>query len=394
MKKDILTFASQTGSNGRPVSATAVIQAEPSTKAEAEAAPEAGSSLLSRLRDILLSILDGLEPITNTESSKHISELRRAISECGSMEALNKCGGDMATIVRDLAARALEQIHYANDFLAELGKDLSIMEKQLFSYQDFNRETHLLNDKFRDNLVSRSSELKRAFDSNRSFEETRNDVTSRLMTLGLAIENKRQEDEIRFREADKKIAELQSNIRNYNDEVIQVTERAKTLEKEVFLDALTGVGNRRAYEMQIRESLRRYHRDSQPFSIVLMDVDRFKNINDKYGHAAGDKCLRQIVKLIVSVLRKTDFFARYGGEEFLAILPECSAEEAGKVAEKVRLRIERTQFYYHDEQVPVTISLGVTEVKPEDKEPDEPFVRADKAMYQAKTRGRNNVRIF
>jgi diguanylate cyclase len=211
------------------------------------------------------------------------------------------------------------------------------------------------------------------------------------MTLGLAIEARRQEDKIRFQEADNKIAELQTNVRNYNDEIVQVTERAKSLEKEVLLDALTGIKNRRAYEMQMRKCLRRYKRDGHPFRLIFMDVDRFKNINDKYGHSAGDKCLKQLVKLIGGTLRKTDFFARYGGEEFVVVLPKCSAEDAAKVAEKVRARIENVRFYYRDEIVPVTISLGVTEARPTDKESEAVFVRVDNAMYRAKSQGRNKV---
>jgi diguanylate cyclase len=377
-KEEILHFLPNAGSNGS-LSATG---------------PDEHTSYLPRLKNILVNILDGLGPITKEEYVKGSSELRGCIDESGSMDALTEHAENLVGVVRRLATHATEQIDYANDFLAELGKDLSSMEKQLYSYQDFNRETHQLNDEFRDKLVSHSTELKQAFSVNRNFEHTRNDVASKLMTLGLAIESKQQEDEIRFQKADKKIAELQTNVRDYNDEIVQVTERAKTLEKEVFLDALTAIQNRRAYEMKIRECLRRYHRDGQPFSLILVDVDRFKNINDKYGHSAGDKCLKQLVKLIRNTLRKTDFFARYGGEELVAVLQGCTVQDAEKVAEKVRVRIEKARFCYHDEEVPVTISLGVTEVRPTDEKSETVFVRVDKAMYQAKSRGRNRVCII
>jgi diguanylate cyclase (GGDEF)-like protein len=398
-QKEILPFLSGAGSNGSPYATepdfplsrklspdVALTKTEPS--------PDANISSLPRLRNVFVDILDCLGPITKEEYVKGASELRECINESRSMDALAEHGENLVDVVRRLATHAIEQIDYANDFLAELGKDLSNMEKQLYSYQDFNRETHLLNDEFRDKLVSHSTELKQAFSVNTNFEHTRNDVTSKLMTLGLAIESKRHEDEIRFQKADKEIAELQTNVRNYNDEIVQVTERAKTLEKEVFLDALTAIQNRRAYEMKIRECLRRYHSDGQPFSLILVDVDRFKNINDKYGHSAGDKCLKQLAKLIRNTLRKTDFFARYGGEELVAVLQGCSAEDAEKVAEKVRVRIEKACFYYHDEEVPVTISLGVTEVRPTDEKSEAVFVRVDNAMYQAKSLGRNRVCVI
>jgi diguanylate cyclase (GGDEF)-like protein len=122
-----------------------------------------------------------------------------------------------------------------------------------------------------------------------------------------------------------------------------------------------------------------------------MDVDRFKNINDKYGHSAGDKCLKEIAKIIMSSMRKADFLARYGGEELVAILPGSTADDAGKIAEKVRFRIELARFCYHQEEIPITISLGVTESRQGDQEPESVFTRADSAMYHAKQDGRNRV---
>ncbi len=358
---------------------------------QSERSSENNPSCFPQLRDIFLNILDGLGPITRDEFIQRSSELQQRINDCQSIEALAAQGEDIVCVARLLAGRAIEEIDYAGDFLAELSKDLSGMEKELFTYQDFNRETHLLNDTFRDNLLSHTEEMSHAIDSDKGLEDAKSLIASKLTMIGKAIETKRQEDESRLREADTKIAELQMSVRNHNEEIIKVTERANTLEKEVLLDALTEIHNRRAYELQMRESLRRYHREGQPFSLILMDVDRFKNINDKYGHSAGDRCLKEIAKIIRSSLRKTDFLARYGGEEIVAILPGSSADDARKIAEKVRSRIELARFSYQQEEIPVTISLGVTEARPADQESDAAFMRVDTAMYQAKKEGRNRV---
>lgn len=125
-----------------------------------------------------------------------------------------------------------------------------------------------------------------------------------------------------------------------------------------------------------------------------MDVDNFKRVNDTYGHKAGDKCLKELAKLIKSSLRQSDFLARYGGEELIAILHKCDSASARNVAEKIRRRIEPTRFSYRDETIPVTISLGVTEVIPSDTEPETPFIRVDEAMYQAIKDGRNRVCVI
>ena len=133
-----------------------------------------------------------------------------------------------------------------------------------------------------------------------------------MNTISKAIEIKRESEEARLQEPDANINELQNNLRIYKDEILQVKERSKSLEKEVLLDALTKINNRRAYDLQIRENLRRFHRNGEQFSLILIDIDHFKKVNDDYGHKAGDKCLQEIAKLIKSSLRQADFLARYG----------------------------------------------------------------------------------
>ncbi len=128
--------------------------------------------------------------------------------------------------------------------------------------------------------------------------------------------------------------------------------------------------------------------------MVLIDVDRFKQVNDLHGPLAGDKCLRGIAGQIKPAVRSTDFLARFGGEEFILILAGSSAENARKIAEKLRVMIEKTRFFYRNEEIPVTISLGVTEVHHADRDSETLFLRVDEAMYQAKKQGRNRVCVL
>ena len=141
------------------------------------------------------------------------------------------------------------------------------------------------------------------------------------------------------------------------------------------------------------ESIRDYHRTGQFFSLILIDVDHFKDVNDRLGHRAGDKCLQELAKLVGSCVRKTDFLARYGGEELMVILPGSLAEDARKVAEKIRARIDKTRFDYQNEVIRLTVSLGVTQIQPTDTDPEKPFLRVDKAMYNSKREGRNKVSV-
>lgn len=349
--------------------------------------------MLSELRSLLSTILDNLGPAIKSDYENRFSELQQKVTESESSVLLIRLGERIGQMAGELINEAIERAQFSNNFLVELSKDLSKMEDQLSSYENFNRETHLMNSDFDSGLLSHTIDMHNAIGSGKSLHEISSLITSRLNTISKAIEEKRQSDEIRLREADTKITELQTNLRTYRQEILEVKERSETLEKEVLLDELTQIHNRRAYQLQIREDLVRYHRNGERFSLIMIDIDNFKRVNDEYGHDAGDKCLKEIASLIKYSLRQSDFLARYGGEEMIAIVYGSDAKNARSVAEKIRDCIEKARFHYRDEIIPLTVSLGVTEVTPTDTDPETPFIRADEAMYWAKQGGRNKVFI-
>lgn len=154
-------------------------------------------------------------------------------------------------------------------------------------------------------------------------------------------------------------------------------------------DSLTGFYNRRKIEEVLAREIERSHRYGNPLSILFIDVDNFKELNDTYGHKAGDEVLRKIAKIIDRELRRTDYVGRFGGEEFLIVLPETTAERAFRVAERIRDRIEQTDFGVDK----VTVSIGVTELK-KDEDASTLFNRVDRAMYLAKERGKNRTEVL
>ncbi len=151
-----------------------------------------------------------------------------------------------------------------------------------------------------------------------------------------------------------------------------------------FLDTLTGIPNRRAFERRFEDVWRHAVRDTHPLAIVLIDVDHFKEFNDTNGHLAGDDVLTRVARAIArSVRGGDDLVARYGGEEFMVLLPHCDARGAERVAEAVRLAVE---------ELAVTVSAGVASIVPgRDDEPAALVASADRALYRAKRDGRNRV---
>ena len=161
------------------------------------------------------------------------------------------------------------------------------------------------------------------------------------------------------------------------------------------LDGLTGLPNRRHFDKRLKEEWRRTSRTGAPFSIVMMDVDHFKQYNDNYGHSAGDECLRQVAIALKGVVqRSAEMVARYGGEEFVALLPSVDEAGGAQLGERFRQRVEALQLehLHSSAEMYVTISVGVATCTPKVKDdPKDLIAIADRMLYDAKESGRNRV---
>jgi diguanylate cyclase (GGDEF)-like protein len=164
-------------------------------------------------------------------------------------------------------------------------------------------------------------------------------------------------------------------------------ELARAEERSV-TDALTGLPNRRAAEEALRRMVAQAGRSLSPLGVVLLDLDRFRVLNDLHGHSHGDKALAAVGRLLSATIRASDFAARFGGEEFLLLLPETDRHGAIELAEKIRRQIERTELV---QTGPITASFGVAGLPEDAVAPDELVRKADRALYMAKAQGRNRV---
>lgn len=157
-------------------------------------------------------------------------------------------------------------------------------------------------------------------------------------------------------------------------------------------DGLTGVHNKRFFREALDRELVRSQRHQRPLSLVMFDIDHFKSINDTHGHLAGDAVLRELCNRIRPAIRKDEVMARYGGEEFAVLLPEATAADARKFAERVRQLVANEPMKVNAISIPVTISIGVAETMGDTPiTADELIEQADKFLYEAKRSGRNRV---
>jgi two-component system cell cycle response regulator len=182
--------------------------------------------------------------------------------------------------------------------------------------------------------------------------------------------------------AGKRIVDLQKELLETN----------KRLELLSITDGLTKLHNHRFFQDELARAFEESQRYQRPLSMVMIDIDFFKKINDTYGHAVGDEMLKAVARLYKESTRSTDLVARYGGEEFAVMMPETSLEDGIAFAEKIRLSLESTQIPTQAGLLNATVSLGVASV-PHSRihTSKELIVAADKALYRAKRRGRNQV---
>ena len=215
-----------------------------------------------------------------------------------------------------------------------------------------------------------------------------------LNAIVKAIETKVIE-EVESEENETKI--LESKIAGMSDKIKSLEDHAQNLEKEVrekhmaaITDPLTGLLNRAAYVQALEKSWMLWESNNTPSTILVWDIDHFKMINDRHGHAAGDKVLQSVASKLKSGASKEDIIARFGGEEFVMLLTNKTLEEGMQLAENIRELISNTDFTYKNVSLQVTISCGVASFVTKDT-PTTLFERADKALYQAKRSGRDRV---
>ncbi len=176
----------------------------------------------------------------------------------------------------------------------------------------------------------------------------------------------------------------------YQDQLDAAAHR--TLVDNAIRDSLTGAYNRGYFLDQLRKDVSSAVRHKHHLSLAMMDLDLFKQINDKYGHAMGDLALRHFSRSVGALIRREDTFGRIGGEEFALILRQCPDVEAKRVTERIRRSVERFDLMHGDQKVVITVSIGVTSLGIDAQTGDIQLLEyADKALYEAKNQGRNRV---
>lgn len=300
---------------------------------------------------------------------------------CASEEALD----ETARLLAEINTRLRKERAEIEDFLEQLTAKLQLLEAQA---QDVGRVLQASDGNWNRTLTAQVAHLRIKMFEETNLEALKLVITERLDILTRQLRVFYQEETDRNAQAAKRIAALTERLQELEQESKKLRQQLKIAYQQALYDPVTGLPNRKATDERLAQEFSRWQRFHQPLSLLIWDIDHFKQINDRFGHQAGDKTLRIVGQTLREGIRAVDFVGRYGGEEFVMLLPGTKLEDALKVAEKLREAVKRRGFNSRGKPVPITISCGLSCARPGDTQMSL-FERADKALYQAKQAGRD-----
>jgi diguanylate cyclase len=387
---------------GVPMSPASVAQFGPAANSEparlagesepdsATAAP-AGADRDTRVQAIIVSVLERLarlpelRPALGDLYERSKGELSPEDFAEGLERVARLVGEQRATLTRE--KREVEELLQQMD--ARLAEIVNHLAGEVSEQKNAQTSSHQLDLLVMTEVRSLNTEVQRAED----LAVLRTRVRDRLDIISTHMQEYRAREGVRVSAQLDRTQRMRTRVGDLEREIHGLHKSLQEEQSLRMIDALTGIPNRAAYDDRIRLEFMRWQRESTPVSVLAWDIDRFKDINDAYGHSAGDKVLRVIAQHLAQHVRGTDFVARYGGEEFVMILIGTGADQAMQAADKIRLGIANMGFHFHNKPVAVTASCGITPFHGDDT-PETIFDRADRALYRAKDSGRNCCRIL
>ncbi|BBT79382.1 GGDEF domain-containing protein [Aeromonas veronii] len=349
-----------------------------------------------------------VDPFDLKDHARIADELQRLITELDFAGAIGESLGDIRrqlliginpALLAETCLQVIELIiegtreerKASRAFLSSLNESLSAVHVGFTESLDEGRALQNETRETREALVNELQAIDQSLASHNSLDALKRTISGHMGAINLLLQE-RESTAARERHLLTRLSTMESKLRLMKEETAEYKKRLTIQKHKLFLDSLTQVHNRAALDERLEQEYKRWLRYRTPLCMAIIDIDHFKNINDNYGHMAGDKALKVVAKALQSALRDTDFIARFGGEEFVVLLPNINPDKFQKPLETLRQTIKSIPFRFRDAKVEITISIGATLFKDGDN-PSDVFERADKALYHAKNTGRDQVTL-
>lgn len=301
---------------------------------------------------------------------------------------LDQIIGEIRVIIQNINDERIELEGLIIDVTRQLNEISGVLSDEHSANVEGRKETkqlQLIMNKSVENIQASVSDIN-------DIESLKSNINDNLYSIKNGVKDFIEKDEKRYKNSEQRNDQLQKQIRAMEQESDHLKEKLTESKKKLMFDSLTGARSRLSYDEILDQEIKRWSRYQEVFSFALFDIDHFKQVNDQFGHNAGDKALRIVANMMSKKIRKTDFLFRIGGEEFVLLLPKTELANAAPLVEKIRVCVSTCGFHFKKEKVEITMSVGLTVIVASDNA-ERIYERADKALYQAKSEGRDRLII-
>lgn len=278
----------------------------------------------------------------------------------------------------------------AKTFLSTLSETLSTVQTAVNNTMSINKDSKEKHHKLNTQLHRQIHDMANVVEQATSLAKVKEDINEKLQKIASTIKLKNNFEQHQQKEIDGQLKEMQQKVENLEKQGETFKKRIEDQRVKSLQDALTKLGNRGAFDDFFAKQMVRFHHSSFDLSLVVLDLDDFKGINDTYGHTAGDKTLQVIANTLTKEVGELGFIARYGGEEFVIVFSNLDKPQLIAVLDRLRNKISSLPFKFRNTKVSITASIGASHIRETDNV-HIAFERSDTALYQAKSQGKNQV---
>ncbi len=323
----------------------------------------------------------------STQHTKELLEInKKLLNDTTNDDVLKHFIEIFDVIVADLQNERDSAKSFLNNLSETLTTVQSAVKKTLSTCKEAQHTNDEINERLQEQLLEMTGTVKKAM----SLDQVKVDINGKLKNIAQTLEEKTTFEQQNQQALASQLNDMAKKVEKLEEQSQEFEAKLAEQQRKSMQDALTKLSNRAAFDAYFTQSLVRFHHKPFDLSLIVIDIDDFKNINDTYGHTAGDKTLQVIANTIQKKVSKDAFVARYGGEEFVLIYTHQTQTALVKELNLINKSIARLPFKFKSNKVSITLSIGATHITKEDNI-HTAFERADQAMYQAKAKGKNQV---
>jgi diguanylate cyclase (GGDEF)-like protein len=354
---------------------------KPSGQDIMENAREEALEACRAIRRIMVVLLEGFYPLTRELEAK-AADIQ---VDCKAIENLRF--KEETTALLDFLDGVKKKIsadfEYINDAFLVLLEKVKDLEKTLhaqFGSKEYDKEVEYFEMKINGEVTS----IANSFDIHTTIDEIKKVVIQKIQNIKEVVSEKKREDLKRAQLTRQNMKLFREQIAEAEKHAQEMFKRADELKMAAMKDGLTGLYNRKAFNIKVKSTLEKAREAGEPLTVILLDVDRFKEINDTFGHLAGDKILEKVGQSLNETFRENDFLARYGGDEFVVLIERLTEKMAHQRIANFRKNLAKKHFVSHKKgEITISVSAGIAVARSEDI-PESLLDRADQAMYKEK----------